>query len=83
MALVIIVLIHVVGGALLLRLDLNNAPSLYFPDQAPATVLERELRQLKTLCDGRPGACNLIATLHAQADAELPPEPGSHVKRHV
>ena len=45
MALVIIVLIHVVGGALLLRLDLNNAPSLYFPDQAPATVLERELRQ--------------------------------------
>ncbi len=41
----IIVLIHVVGGALLLRLDLNNAPSLYFPDQAPATVLERELRQ--------------------------------------
>ncbi|MDH0362863.1 MerR family transcriptional regulator [Comamonas aquatica] len=46
-------------------------------------VLERELRQLKTLCDGRPGACNLIATLHAQADAELPPEPGSHVKRHV
>ena len=44
-ALVIIALIHLLGGALLLRLDLNNAPSLYFPEQAPATVLERELRR--------------------------------------
>ena len=44
-ALVTIALIHLVGGALLLRLDLNNAPGLYFPDQAPATVLERELRR--------------------------------------
>ena len=45
MALVIIALIHVVGGGLLLKLDLNNAPVLYFPDHAPATVLERELRR--------------------------------------
>ncbi len=40
----IILLIHVVGMALLLRLNLNNAPELYFPTDAPATVLERELR---------------------------------------
>jgi len=44
-ALVIIVLAHVVFGALLLRLDINNAPGLYFPADAPATVLERELRE--------------------------------------
>jgi len=44
-ALAIIALIHVVGGALLLRLDLNNAPGLYFPAHAPATVLEKELRR--------------------------------------
>lgn len=43
-AVAIIVLIHVVGAALLLRLNLNNAPELYFPADAPATVLERELR---------------------------------------
>lgn len=39
-----VVLVHLVGAALLLRLDLNNAPELYFPKDAPATVLERELR---------------------------------------
>ena len=44
-ALIIIALIHVVGGGLLLRLNLNNAPGLYFPAQAPATVLEKALRQ--------------------------------------
>lgn len=43
-AVAIIVLIHVVGAALMLRLNLNNAPELYFPADAPATVLERELR---------------------------------------
>lgn len=43
-ALAIIALIHIVGAALLLRLDVNNAPGLYFPADAPATVLERELR---------------------------------------
>ena len=46
-------------------------------------ALERELQSLKTLCDGQQAPCNLIAALHAQADAHLPPEPGSHVKRHV
>lgn len=43
-ALAIVVAVHVVGLALLFRLDLNNAPELYFPADAPATVLERELR---------------------------------------
>jgi hypothetical protein len=44
-ALAIIVVVQVIGTALvLLRLDLNNAPELYFPHDAPATVLERELR---------------------------------------
>lgn len=43
-AVAVIVLIHVVGAALMLRLNLNNAPELYFPADAPATVLERELR---------------------------------------
>ncbi len=43
-AIALIVLIHVVSAALLLRLSLNNAPGLYFPQDAPATVLERELR---------------------------------------
>lgn len=45
MALAIIVVVQLIGAALvLLRLDLNNAPELYFPHDAPATVLERELR---------------------------------------
>ena len=46
-------------------------------------ALERALQSLKTRCDGQHAPCNLIAALHAQADAHLPPEPGSHVKRHV
>ncbi len=44
-ALAIVVVVQVIGAALvLLRLDLNNAPELYFPRDAPATVLERALR---------------------------------------
>jgi len=43
-AMAVILIIHLVCGALLLRLELNNAPELYFPSDAPATVLERELR---------------------------------------
>ena len=46
-------------------------------------ALEKELQSLKVLCDGHQAPCNLIAALHAQADANLPPEPGTHVKRHV
>lgn len=45
MALAIIALVHLGGGALLLTLDINNAPGLYFPAQAPATLLEKELRR--------------------------------------
>ncbi|WP_287367532.1 MMPL family transporter [Thauera sp.] len=43
-AMAVILIVHLVCGALLLRLELNNAPELYFPSDAPATVLERELR---------------------------------------
>ena len=46
-------------------------------------TLEKELQSLKAVCDGQQPSCNLIAALHAQADANLQPEPGSHVKRHV
>lgn len=45
--------------------------------------LEKELQSLKVLCDGQQSPCSLIAALHAQADASLTPEPGTHVKRHV
>ena len=44
-AVAIILLIHLIGGALLLTLRLNNAPGLYFPAQAPATLLEKDLRR--------------------------------------
>ena len=46
-------------------------------------ALEKELQSLKVLCDGQQAPCNLIAALHAQADASAAPEPGTHVKRHV
>ena len=46
-------------------------------------VLEKELQSLKTLCDGQQPSCNLLAALHAQADARAAPEPGTSVKRHV
>ncbi|MFA5243322.1 MAG: MMPL family transporter [Sulfuricella sp.] len=43
-AISLIVLIHLVAGAFLLRLEFNNAPELYFPKDSPASVLERQLR---------------------------------------
>lgn len=46
-------------------------------------ALEKQLQSLKVLCDGHQAPCNLIAALHAQADASALPEPGTHVKRHV
>jgi len=46
-------------------------------------ALEKELQSLKALCDGHQAPCNLIAALHAQADASEAPEPGTQVKRHV
>lgn len=41
---VLIVAIHLVAGALLWRLEVNNAPELYFPDNSPAVILDRQLR---------------------------------------
>jgi predicted RND superfamily exporter protein len=43
-AIALIVLIHVVASFFLLRLEFNNSPSLYYPAQSPAAVLEREIR---------------------------------------
>ncbi|WP_082878185.1 RND family transporter [Methylobacillus sp. MM3] len=40
----LIVAIHLVAGAFLLRLEVNNAPELYFPNNAPATILDRQIR---------------------------------------
>jgi uncharacterized protein len=40
----LIVLIHAVAAFFLWRLEFNNAPVLYFPEQSPAAVLEREIR---------------------------------------
>lgn len=40
----LVFLIHALALSVLWRLDLNNAPELYFPASAPATQLERELR---------------------------------------
>jgi len=46
-------------------------------------LLEKELQSLKTLCDGQQPSCNLLATLHAQADAEVAQPPSTTTKRHV
>lgn len=43
-AISLIVLVHVIAGAFLLRLEFNNAPELYFPKDSPAVVLDRQLR---------------------------------------
>ena len=40
----LIVAIHLIAGAFLLRLEVNNAPELYFPKNAPATLLDRQIR---------------------------------------
>ena len=43
-AIALIVLIHVVAAFFLWRLEFNNSPSLYYPEQSPAAILEREIR---------------------------------------
>jgi hypothetical protein len=43
-AVVILVAMHVVAGALLFRLQFNNAPELYFPEDTPVAALARDLR---------------------------------------
>lgn len=46
-------------------------------------ALEHTLQSLKAQCDGKQAPCNLIAALHAQADAALPELPPVMAKRHV
>ena len=43
-AVAILVAMHVIAGALLFRLQFNNAPELFFPDDTPIAALARELR---------------------------------------
>ncbi len=40
----IITAIHLIAVALLLRLEFNNAPELYFPKDSPAVILDHQLR---------------------------------------
>ena len=46
-------------------------------------ALEKQLQALKVLCDGHHAPCNLIAALHAQADAAAPAVLQTPAKRHV
>lgn len=46
-------------------------------------ALEKELLQLRALCDGQHAPCHLIAALHAQADSGDVLALGTPVKRHV
>lgn len=46
-------------------------------------VLEKELQSLELLCNGHQDPCNLIATLHVQAEEAPTPKPGPNVRRHV
>ena len=43
-AIALIVMIHIVAAFFLWRLEFNNSPSLYYPQQSPASILEREVR---------------------------------------
>ena len=45
LALALVILLHVGSAALLLKLQLNNAPEVYYPEDAPAVLLRNELRQ--------------------------------------
>lgn len=44
LALTLVVLIHVVSAVVLLKLNFNNAPEVYYPDDSPAVVLRNQLR---------------------------------------
>lgn len=44
-ALVILLALAVLPGGLLLNIELNNAPEVYFPDSSPAVMFEDELRE--------------------------------------
>lgn len=45
LALVLLTLLVVLPGPVLLQVDFNNAPEIYFPEDAPAVVFDRELRE--------------------------------------
>jgi len=45
LALALVVLLHVVSAALLLQLHFNNAPEVYYPEDAAAVQLRNELRE--------------------------------------
>ncbi|HPQ24628.1 MAG TPA: MMPL family transporter [Gammaproteobacteria bacterium] len=44
LSLLFLLLFTVLPSSLLLKLNINNAPDVYFPDDEPAVVLDRELR---------------------------------------
>lgn len=44
LALALVILLHVGAVMVLLKLDFNNAPEVYYPDDAPAVVLRNQLR---------------------------------------
>lgn len=44
LALALVVLIHVVSAAVLLKLHFNNAPEVYYSDDSPAVILRNQLR---------------------------------------
>lgn len=44
LALALVVLLHVGAAAVLLGLHFNNAPEVYYPDDAPAVLLRNQLR---------------------------------------
>jgi len=44
LALAIVVLIHAVSAVVLLKLNFNNAPEVYYPDDSPAVILRNQLR---------------------------------------
>ena len=44
LALALVVLIHVVSAVALLKLNFNNAPEVYYPDDSPAVILRNQLR---------------------------------------
>ncbi|MBI5256431.1 MAG: MMPL family transporter [Burkholderiales bacterium] len=45
LALAIVLLLHGVGGALMLRLSFNNSPEVYYPADAPAMAVRDALRK--------------------------------------
>jgi hypothetical protein len=45
LALALVVLIHVVSAVVLLKLNFNNAPEVYYPDDSPAVILRNQLRE--------------------------------------